>query len=314
MGQTQATPKSLILSHFPKVKEQALSMSLGIKKGKLDTFCSVEWPSFGVGWPAQGSLSLDLIGKIKAIISRPGPEGHPDQLPYILVWENLAENPPSWLEPFLVEKPHTDPQKTSVLVAQEKSKPSDRRARNPVCPSALPVLPDSSPLYPLPPIEQPPPYAEERGEAAGGIENAAREPSGNQAAAASPDSSAEGGGRLERASSHSPALAPRWAPGRTGGMQLRSRGAREQEGEAPSSTSEGAVPVLPVRAIGTGIAQQYQYWPFSSSDLYNWRTQNPPFSEDPKCLIGLVESIMFTHRPTWDDCQQLLRTLFTTEE
>ena len=314
MGQTQATPKSLILSHFPKVKEQALSMSLGIKKGKLDTFCSVEWPSFGVGWPAQGSLSLDLIGKIKAIISRPGPEGHPDQLPYILVWENLAENPPSWLEPFLVEKPHTDPQKTSVLVAQEKSKPSDRRARNPVRPSAPPVLPDSSPLYPLPPIEQPPPYAEERGEAAGGIENAAREPSGNQAAAASPDSSAEGGGRPERASSHSPALAPRWAPGRTGGMQLRSRGAREQEGEAPSSTSEGAVPVLPVRAIGTGIAQQYQYWPFSSSDLYNWRTQNPPFSEDPKCLIGLVESIMFTHRPTWDDCQQLLRTLFTTEE
>ncbi|KAI5943685.1 Ras association domain-containing protein 10 [Manis javanica] len=29
---------------------------------------------------------------------------------------------------------------------------------------------------------------------------------------------------------------------------------------------------------------------------------------------GLVESIMFSHCPTWDDCQQLLRTLFTTEE
>ena len=81
MGQTQATPKSLILSHFPEVKEQALNMSL-----KLDTFCSVEWPSFRVGWPTQGSLSLDLIGKVKTIISRPGPEGHADQLPYILVW------------------------------------------------------------------------------------------------------------------------------------------------------------------------------------------------------------------------------------
>ena len=23
---------------------------------------------------------------------------------------------------------------------------------------------------------------------------------------------------------------------------------------------------------------------------------------------------MFTHQPTWDDCQQLLRILFTTEE
>ena len=69
MGQTQATPKSLILSHFPEVKKQALNMSLGIKKGKLDTFCSVEWPSFGVSWPTQGSLSLDLIGKVKTIIS-----------------------------------------------------------------------------------------------------------------------------------------------------------------------------------------------------------------------------------------------------
>ena len=77
MGQAQATPKSLILSHFPEVKKQALNMSLGIKKGKLDTFCSVEWPSFGVGWPTQGSLSLDLIGKVKTIISRQGPEEPP---------------------------------------------------------------------------------------------------------------------------------------------------------------------------------------------------------------------------------------------
>ncbi|XP_073929073.1 uncharacterized protein [Castor canadensis] len=65
---------------------------------------------------------------------------------------------------------------------------------------------------------------------------------------------------------------------------------------------------------GPGGGQQFQYWPFSSSDLYNWRTQNPPFSEDPKCLIDLLESIMHTHRPTWDDCHQLLNTLFTTEE
>jgi hypothetical protein len=42
--------------------------------------------------------------------------------------------------------------------------------------------------------------------------------------------------------------------------------------------------------------------------------QNPPFSEDPKCLIDLLESLMHTHCPTWDDCHQLLNTLFTTEE
>ncbi|KAM5142945.1 uncharacterized protein ACOB7L_019864 [Callospermophilus lateralis] len=60
--------------------------------------------------------------------------------------------------------------------------------------------------------------------------------------------------------------------------------------------------------------QAYQYWPFSSSDLYNWKNNNPPFSEDPSRLTGLVESLMFSHQPTWDDCQQLLGTLFTTEE
>ncbi|XP_052507538.1 uncharacterized protein LOC128059195 [Budorcas taxicolor] len=55
-------------------------------------------------------------------------------------------------------------------------------------------------------------------------------------------------------------------------------------------------------------------WPFSTSDLYNWKTQTPSFSEKPQGLIDLLESILFTHNPTWDDCQQLLQVLFTTEE
>ena len=50
------------------------------------------------------------------------------------------------------------------------------------------------------------------------------------------------------------------------------------------------------------------------SDLYNWKTQNPPFSEKPQGLIDLLHSILFTHNPIWDDCQQLLQVLFTTEK
>jgi hypothetical protein len=72
-----------------------------------------------------------------------------------------------------------------------------------------------------------------------------------------------------------------------------------------------------VRALGSAGPDGgcvYQYWPFSSSDLYNWKVQNPPFSEDPRGLTHLFESILHTHSPTWDDCQQLLKTLFTTEE
>ena len=55
------------------------------------------------------------------------------------------------------------------------------------------------------------------------------------------------------------------------------------------------------------------YWPFSISDLSNWRTQNAKFSDDPKDLIGLLNTVLFT-QPTWEDCQQLLQVLFTTEE
>ncbi|XP_062054485.1 uncharacterized protein LOC133764883 [Lepus europaeus] len=67
---------------------------------------------------------------------------------------------------------------------------------------------------------------------------------------------------------------------------------------------------FPLRSVGN----QMQYWPFSASDLYNWKTHNPPFSQDPQALTGLIESILLTHQPTWDDCQQLLQALLTTEE
>ena len=50
-----------------------------------------------------------------------------------------------------------------------------------------------------------------------------------------------------------------------------------------------------------------QYCSFSSVDLYNWETNHPLFSEDPQCLTVLVESLMFSHQPTWDDFQQMLQ-------
>ncbi|XP_036031513.1 LOW QUALITY PROTEIN: uncharacterized protein LOC118574701, partial [Onychomys torridus] len=63
-----------------------------------------------------------------------------------------------------------------------------------------------------------------------------------------------------------------------------------------------------------GPGRHLQYWPFSASVLYNWKQFNPPFSKDPVALTNLIESILVTHRPTWDDCQQLLQTLLTVEE
>jgi hypothetical protein len=76
---------------------------------------------------------------------------------------------------------------------------------------------------------------------------------------------------------------------------------------------------LPLRAFWVPLADQnglqpLQYWPFSSSDLYNWKVNYPPFLKNPAGLTGLIESLMYSHQPTWDDCQQLLQTLFTMEE
>ena len=60
--------------------------------------------------------------------------------------------------------------------------------------------------------------------------------------------------------------------------------------------------------------QPHQYWPFSTSGLYNWGSQNARFSDNPRDLTNLLETVFFTHQPTWDDCQQLLQILFTMEE
>lgn len=75
--------------------------------------------------------------------------------------------------------------------------------------------------------------------------------------------------------------------------------------------------VLPLRAIGPPDGegnQPHHYWPFATSDLYNWKMQSAKFSDNPRELIDLLDSILVTHMPTWDDCQQLLQILFTTEE
>jgi hypothetical protein len=39
-----------------------------------------------------------------------------------------------------------------------------------------------------------------------------------------------------------------------------------------------------------------------------------PFLDNLKGLINLFEAVLFTHQPTWDDSQQLMRVFFMTEE
>ncbi|XP_033615189.1 pollen-specific leucine-rich repeat extensin-like protein 2 [Fukomys damarensis] len=84
----------------------------------------------------------------------------------------------------------------------------------------------------------------------------------------------------------------------------------ERETRSLSPPPEAAARLFPLREGPNGL----QYWPFSASDLYNWKQHNPPFSKDPSALTNLIESVLVTHQPTWDDCQQLLQALLTSEE
>ena len=91
---------------------------------------------------------------------------HPDQTPYILVWQDLVENPPAWLKPFvfqpLTSLPSSPPSASlcpQVLVVEASKEKEDKKHRNQV----KPLFQESS-LYPnLLDLEtelSPPPYAD----------------------------------------------------------------------------------------------------------------------------------------------------------
>ncbi|XP_047393690.1 uncharacterized protein LOC124974542 isoform X2 [Sciurus carolinensis] len=62
-----------------------------------------EWPTLNVGWPPEGTFDLIIVKDTEDIIVKPR-TGHPNQVPYIVVWWNLIENPPPWLKPFLPQQ------------------------------------------------------------------------------------------------------------------------------------------------------------------------------------------------------------------
>ncbi|XP_039723127.1 uncharacterized protein LOC120606070 isoform X2 [Pteropus medius] len=89
--------------------------------------------------------------------------------------------------------------------------------------------------------------------------------------------------------------------------------------QPPPDSTTSLVPVLaPLKEVMPpgDTTPMMLYVPFTTSDLYNWKLQTPPhpFSEKLQGLTSLLETIFFTHQPTWDDCQQSLQVLFTTEE
>ena len=65
MGQGESTPLSLMADHFSDVRARARNLSLLVKKSKLITFCSAEWPAFQVGWLLEGAFQPSIIQAVK---------------------------------------------------------------------------------------------------------------------------------------------------------------------------------------------------------------------------------------------------------
>lgn len=56
----------------------------------------MDWPTFGVGWPSEGSLNFQVASQVRSVVySIPG---HPDQSPYIDVCIDILSDAPKYLK------------------------------------------------------------------------------------------------------------------------------------------------------------------------------------------------------------------------
>lgn len=261
---TNCSPLECFIKNFTDFEQRARPYGFTVNSFDLQKFCEREWPTFGVGWPPEGSYQRSLAARVQTVVY--GNPGHPDQIPYIQIWSDILADNPQWLRRC---KKTAKPQ--AVLVSKVKGQGKEQEGRK-----LYPVLPGQG-EDPL--LEEPPPYVTAQPRGAGHAEAGAQGP-----------------------------LSPVSPPHTRSGSQY----------QPTLGESAPGAPILPLRQAPMSPGADHPpfmvYVPFSTSDLYNWKNQNPSFSEKPQGLISLLETIFFTHQPTWDDCQQLLQVLFTSEE
>lgn len=68
------------------------------------------------------------------------------------------------------------------------------------------------------------------------------------------------------------------------------------EGGQSAESNSTALPLCSVGLPHAEGRQQLVHWPFATKDLYNWKLQNPKFSEKPSKLIDLLDSVLFIHQ------------------
>ena len=88
-GESKPTAPECMIKNFQK----GFGGDYGIKltPDKLETFCEIDWPSFGVRWLSEGTLVLDKVQAVYSVVT--GQSSHPDQFLYIDSWLLTAQTP-----------------------------------------------------------------------------------------------------------------------------------------------------------------------------------------------------------------------------
>jgi hypothetical protein len=99
MGGSQS--KNTPLEYMVKNSKRGFNGDYGVKltPNKLKALCEIDWPTFRVGWPPEGSLDKTMVNEVYRVIV--GKPGHPDQFPYIDCWQDAVLSQLTWLRPCL---------------------------------------------------------------------------------------------------------------------------------------------------------------------------------------------------------------------
>ena len=110
-------PLNMVLAHFKEVKTRAHNLSVNVNKKKMHRYCSSE----SYLWPPEGTIHLPTVLAVEDKVFQKA-QGHPEQVPYIVVWKDLVANPPALVRSFLLPL-------TSTFIFRNNACPYGRRTK-----------------------------------------------------------------------------------------------------------------------------------------------------------------------------------------
>uniref|UniRef100_A0A803TCF7 Core shell protein Gag P30 domain-containing protein n=1 Tax=Anolis carolinensis TaxID=28377 RepID=A0A803TCF7_ANOCA len=317
------TPLQCMLDNFDKFSKYTYEK--GMKPNKLRSLCEVEWPSFPLTpqWPPEGSLDLALTANVYRFVG----EVHPDQAKYISAWYDIVRKPPDWLTEckcMVVGEVMPGGNRGMVLGDTQKGigtlmgkKGGRQIAKPPPYQDSGNPADEPMPAPPYIPTLYTPLTSHVRGGAVGGLDltAAASAPKQEQPAVSSGPQPLYPSEEIKRTE-------------RQAKIDARQKLAELKQAHCYSESSDDEATLCPIREVPQLVPLSlddqgrprfetrtlFQHVPFTSSDILNWRTNRPAWSEDPRGMANLVEGIIQTHNPSWVDLKQLLEALLTAEE